>query len=155
MNPNASNRKDIRAQEKAAARLAANDREVIVGLMSTIIGRSWIHSKLELCHIFSDPFSGDALLEAYRKGERNIGLALLADLHAYCPDQYILMMREHNERSTAAEYTRSQNTDRGTVEPSSEPTAGPESEPNADAGPVNLSEAGYNLVEYPSGPQAH
>jgi hypothetical protein len=132
MNPNAASRKDIRAQEKASARLAANDREVVSGLMSTITGRAWIHTKLEFCHIFADPFTNEALLEAYRKGERNVGLVLLADIMAYCPNQYVLMMEEANARSTAAEYARSANSDRGDSEPSSEPTLGSEPEPEPD-----------------------
>jgi len=126
MNPNAASRKDVRAQEKIAARLAVNDAEVIRGLMSTITGRAWMHSKLEFCHIFADPFTNEALLEAYRKGERNIGLALLADIMLHCPQQYVIMMEEQNARSTAAEHTRSAIADRDPFGPSGEPAVGSE-----------------------------
>jgi hypothetical protein len=74
--------------------------------------------QLEQCHCFNDPFTGDALREAYQKGERNYGLRLLAQINLYCPDQYIQMAREANERylsnnrnpddpddSSATEYT--------------------------------------------------
>lgn len=118
---NASSRKDIRAAEKEAKLAETNNREVVTDLMSTTIGRAWVLAKLESCHMFNDPFSGDALLEAYRKGERNVGLVLLADLMLFCPDQYVLMMREANDRSTAAEYRRGQGADGRTDGPESDP----------------------------------
>jgi hypothetical protein len=151
MNPNASNRKDVRAQEKIAQRLATNDREVITGLMSSIIGRAWVHNKLEFCHIFADPFTNEALLEAYRKGERNVGLVLLADIMIHCPTHYITMMEEANARSTAAELSRSTIADRGDLGSVLEPTDG--SEPQPDAEPEQY---GLNLVDYaPGGRQAN
>jgi len=150
MNPNAASRKDVRAQEKIAARLAVNDAEVVRGLMSTMVGRAWMHSKLEFCHIFSDPFTNEALLEAYRKGERNIGLALLADIMLHCPQQYILMMEEANARHTAAELTRSTLAERDPFGPSREPADGSELEPEPDAGSYP------GLVDYSgTGPKAH
>ena len=156
MNPNAANRKDIRAQEKAAARLAANDREVVAGLMSTMVGRAWIHAKLEFCHIFADPFTNEALLEAYRKGERNVGLALLADIMLHCPNQYVLMMEEANARSTAVERTRGQVPDGGDLGSDPEPTGGsePELELEPAYGPDNPNPNGaWVLVDY--GAKAH
>lgn len=113
---NAADRKDIRRAEKLAKLESTHDRETIVILMSTINGRSWMWRQLEQCHCFNDPFTGDALHEAYQKGERNFGLRLLSQINLYCPDQYIQMVREANERylsnnrdpddaATSAEYS--------------------------------------------------
>ena len=48
------------------------------------------------CHIFADPFTGDALVEAYSKGERNVGLKVYNDIVSNCPNYFIEMMKEAN-----------------------------------------------------------
>lgn len=116
----AANRKDIRQAEKAAKAVEASRQSVLVGLMSTIEGRAYVYADLEFCRVFVDPFTGDALAEAFQKGIRTVGLKLLADLMSYTHDQFILAMREANERRTATELARDSNGDRGdqgSVEP--------------------------------------
>ena len=95
---NASERKDIRRQEKAAKIRETQRIDFIIGAMSTRQGRIWFHDFLAVCHIFADPFTGDALLEAYSKGERNIGLSVYRDIVANCPDLFVIMMQEANEQ---------------------------------------------------------
>jgi hypothetical protein len=91
---NASERKDIRRAEKAAAISARERVEFIVAAMTTKQGRSWFYEFLVSCHIFNDPFTGNALLEAYSKGERNIGLKVYNDIVTNCPRDFVLMMQE-------------------------------------------------------------
>lgn len=98
---NASDRKDIRRAEKAAALHHSNKMAFLRAAMGSSEGRAWFHDLLTFCHLFSDPFTGNALQEAYSKGERNVGLALFADIVRECPDQYLQMMREANARSSA------------------------------------------------------
>lgn len=109
MTYNASQRKDIRSAEKASKAREASRQSVLVGIMSTIEGRAYIWGDLEECRVFEDPFSGEALVEAYTKGIRSTGLKKLAELMSYCPDQFILAMREANERRTANERVLSEN----------------------------------------------
>lgn len=104
----ASNRKDIRKAEKEALRDEHERVEWLRQALSSVGGRSWFHNLLEACHLFSDPFTGQALTEAYLKGERNVGLRIFADIVNNCPDQYLLMMRESNARDTARQLDRSQ-----------------------------------------------
>lgn len=113
MEYSAANRKDIRAAEKSSKVAEASRQSVLVGLMSTIEGRAYVFADLEFCHVFVDPFTGDALAEAFQKGVRTVGLKLLADLMTYAPDQFILAMREANERRTANELARSSDRNRG------------------------------------------
>ena len=96
----ASNRKDIRAAEKAAAIAERNRINYLAAAMSTTQGRVWFYDLLEFCHVFADPFTGNALAEAYSKGERNVGLRIFADILTHCPDSYILMVKEANGRRT-------------------------------------------------------
>ena len=93
---NASERKDIRRYEKAAKLRETNRINFIVAAMSTPAGRVWFHDFLSACHIFADPFTGDALVEAYSKGERNVGLKVYNDIVSNCPNYFIEMMKEAN-----------------------------------------------------------
>jgi hypothetical protein len=45
----------------------------------------------------------ETIAMAFKEGERNIGLQILRDLMRACPDMYVLMMREANERDTLSE----------------------------------------------------
>jgi len=102
----ASNRKDIRRAEKDAKADEVARIDFLRAAMSTIQGRAWFYNLLEFCHLFSDPFSGQALLEAYSKGERNVGLRIFADLLAHCPDYYIQMVKDANDRRTLRDSRR-------------------------------------------------
>ena len=93
---NASERKDIRRYEKQAKLRETNRINFIVAAMSTPAGRVWFHDFLSACHIFADPFTGDALVEAYSKGERNVGLKVYNDIVTNCPNYFIEMMKEAN-----------------------------------------------------------
>ena len=117
----AGDRKSVRRAEKDAKAVLESDRATITNLMSHSMGRWWMSRQLEACHIFADPFTGQALHEAYLKGERNFGLRLLAQLMAFCPDQYLLMMREANARNSLSERSSDTNhgrNDTGSVEAS-------------------------------------
>lgn len=127
----AANRKDIRAAEKVQKAIEASRQSVLVGLMSTIEGRAYIWDDLEFCHVFVDPFLGDALGDAFQKGIRTVGLRLLDRLMTFCPDQFILAMREANERRSASERARSADTRGSIVGSDAETGAGPEFDPYA------------------------
>lgn len=94
----ASSRKDVRRAEKLSRQHEVARIEYLQAAMSMPQGRAWFHDLLVFCHIFDDPFTGNSLHEAYRKGERNVGLRLFADIIAHCPDEYIQMMKEANAR---------------------------------------------------------
>lgn len=94
----AHDRKSIRRKEKASRLAEVQRREIVHGVMSTPSGRQWMWDLLGSCHIFVSTFAVDPLQSAFQEGERNVGLALLADIMAHCPDYYIQAMREANER---------------------------------------------------------
>ena len=96
MTYDASSRKDIRAAEKLAAHAESQRINFLCAAMDTIPGRAWFYQHLADCHIFADPFTGQALFEAYSKGERNVGLRTYSDIVRYCPDQFVQMIKEAN-----------------------------------------------------------
>ena len=91
---NASERKSIRRAEKLAAETERARIEFVVAAMSTIQGRAYFHALLSNCGIFDGSFSGDALVEAFTKGQRNIGLMIYNDIVTHCPDSFVTMMKE-------------------------------------------------------------
>lgn len=93
---NAAERKDIRQYEKFAKVKEQARIDFVVAAMSTTQGRAWFHGLLSGCGIFDGSFSGDALLEAFTKGQRNIGLMIYNDIVSNCPDSFVLMMKEAN-----------------------------------------------------------
>ena len=111
MSVDPTNRASIRKAEKAARHAERERRDVIVNLMNSASGRRYIYNKLSDAMIFQTTFSTNALQMAFNEGNRNNGLKLLSDLMQHCPDQYILMMREENARSTAAEHDGGPNGD--------------------------------------------
>lgn len=92
----ASDPKEVKKRELAAQIRERDDRKVLIDLLSTPKGRNWVWSKLLTpCHVFGTSFEpGDALTMAFREGERNIGLALVAQITAAAPDAMIKMMQE-------------------------------------------------------------
>lgn len=106
MTYNAANRKHVREAEKALLADATIDREVIVGLMSVMNGRAWIHKQLAEAYVFRDPFSPDPTVHAYNAGLRSAGIRLFNSLITFAPDNFTLMIREEYERAAAADARR-------------------------------------------------
>jgi|SRR5262245_42736164 len=110
----ASNRRDIREAQKRARVAEQQRREIVTGIMSVAPGRSWMCDILESCHIFATSFSDQGLRMAFMEGQREVGIRLLTDIMGACPDFYVTMMRERNERQSAIDARserRDQNTD--------------------------------------------
>lgn len=108
---NASDRKDIRRAEKEAAAAESERLGYLKAAMTVPQGRQWFHDLLEACHLFSDPFTGDPLREAYSKGERNVGLLIYSDIVTHCPDDFVKMMKEAHGRRLSNDTTRNRDTD--------------------------------------------
>jgi hypothetical protein len=71
--------------------------------MGVVDGRMYFHNLLVRCHVFANPFHGNANVTAFNCGEFNVGQQLLADIMRVCPDEYVQMMREANARSIATD----------------------------------------------------
>ena len=122
----ASNRRDVRQAAKSAKLAEQQRREIINGIMSVAPGRMWMCDLLEACHIFATSYSDVGLRMAFLEGQREVGLRLLMDIMGACPDQYVTMMRERNERASTNDvrYARRD----------SEDGNGRDSDPDADDG---------------------
>lgn len=99
-------RTELRKIERYAEMEASQRRATIRSIMSEASGRAWILDLLNLTHMFHTSFNGNALQSAFAEGERNIGLRLFNDILAASPNEYILMMRERNEKDLANDARR-------------------------------------------------
>ena len=97
---NAADRKQVRAAEKAAAIAERERGEVVVEMMATPQRRRYVWDKLTESRMFETTYNDDPGRMAYLEGFRAAGIALMMDVMQYCPDQFILAMREANGRRT-------------------------------------------------------
>jgi hypothetical protein len=138
--------------EKAARVRERDESQALVQLMESTNGRAWILRSLEGSHVFSTSFSLNALQMSFHEGERNRGLELLNSIMKYCPDQYVLMMRERNARDSATERSISKDTNGrdGNADSAPNPravdydalTVPSDYEPGPDVGDDDLEDAG-------------
>ena len=103
----ASNERHIAIQRRVAKALDESHDSVIHSLMGVADGRAYVYDLLVYCHVFDQPFSPNALLTAFGCGQLDVGQVILRRIHAICPDDYTLMMREANGRSATDDARRS------------------------------------------------
>ena len=92
---------DTRATDKARAdndlraKIARESEEADVRwLMSNKRGRRIVWRLLDVAGVFRSSFNTNAAQMAFAEGNRNYGLRMLSQIHALCPDQYPVMMKE-------------------------------------------------------------
>ena len=96
---NLADEASVSEREKTLQLRAAQDRRVVMELMSQPIGRNWMWSVLEGCHILSSSFSPEPTLTAFREGERNVGLQLWAQMQRHAPEYLAKMIAEKGNAS--------------------------------------------------------
>ena len=92
----ASDPKQVKSAIKGSKDKGLRNKAALQNIMQTAEGRAWMHSLLERCRPFRSTFSTDPIQMAFNSGEANIGLQLIADLHAASTELYLVMMREQN-----------------------------------------------------------
>ena|SRR5215471_4166548 len=147
-NYDGSNPKHIKIAHKSAKAVDDAERGFIIYIMERADGRTYVHNLLTSCHAFDQPFFEDPYKNAYWCGVRNIGLRLLADIMAYCPDYYLQMMREANARTATDDVRRSRSDkDSNGNDSGLKPYVHPAFDTGEQAGGDNRPAAG-NALEY-------
>jgi hypothetical protein len=94
-----SDPQDVARRAKAARQTDIQKRHFLRELMQKSAGRDWMFDLLSSVHIYHTPFArGAPDATAFALGEQNVGLRLMADLHSACPDLYLRMLGEQDER---------------------------------------------------------
>jgi hypothetical protein len=86
----------VNTARKKAARTRADRLKFVQAAMQHPQGRSWFFDIINRCHVFNNPFVRDSdTSTAFKCGELNIGLMILADIQDAAPDQYLPMILEN------------------------------------------------------------
>lgn len=79
---------DAGRKESVAADTQAGDLRAV---LSTAEGRRFVWGLLTFTGVFKTSFTGNSET-FYREGQRNVGLKIIADLRAACPERLVEMM---------------------------------------------------------------
>ena len=50
------------------------------------------------CGIYETPFNENEMVMAYKAGKADVGRMLLADIVQFAPDEYVMMIKEHQKK---------------------------------------------------------
>ena len=101
-----TNRRAIREREKKSKLLERSNEHIFIALMGEYNGREWMHTRFLRNHIFSTPFTPDPIQTAFNCGIQNDALQEFLLVVRLCPDEYLMMMREADERRIADDNRR-------------------------------------------------
>lgn len=87
---NAVEKKKAESKRKEAKRLSG-----LRQLCESADGRAWLWELLRVCGFASTSFSSDALKMAFKEGERNVALRIMAEIHRVAPETYLRMQKEN------------------------------------------------------------
>jgi hypothetical protein len=87
-----------RADQEQAMKVARDQEKAdFAWLMSDKRGRRFMWRMLEVTGVYRSSFTGNSET-FFREGARNVGLKLMADIHDYAPESYLLMLDEQRKR---------------------------------------------------------
>ena len=86
---------ELKAQDKKRKDEIRRKKYDFQWLMGAKQGRRIVWELLEATGVYRSSFSSDTHVMSFQEGKRNLGLELMAKLHRYCPDEYMLMTKEH------------------------------------------------------------
>ena len=75
----------LQEERSAAGRLAAADKRVVLGLLTTAEGRFWVERLLEFCGLYDYDYRGDAELKI-GLGRKQVGGYVLNEIETHAPD---------------------------------------------------------------------
>lgn len=90
---NAADSDQVRQAGEKEERGRERDLNDMRTVLSTLSGRRVVWRYLTFCKVFESSFTGNSTT-FFNEGMRNVGLALLADIHEAEPQAYLLMMQE-------------------------------------------------------------
>lgn len=93
----AGDRGHVKKRKRRSQILEDERLAFVAAAMGTPQGRAYFWGLLGSCHVFASSWSPDPSATAFREGERNIGLAVLANIQAVAADQYVVMVKEAKE----------------------------------------------------------
>lgn len=90
-----TNSEQRQAAEEQARELAAEVAD-LRWVMSDQRGRRFVWRQLAVAGIYRPSYTGDDRT-IFNEGQRNVGLHLLSAITEHCPDEYLQMLKEHQQ----------------------------------------------------------
>jgi hypothetical protein len=95
----ASDPAQVSSARKKSGRKRKAELNFVKAIMIVPEGRHWMYDMIVLCKVFTSPIvPGDPYGTYNNIGEQNIGKKLLQDINECAPEEYMLMIKEANER---------------------------------------------------------
>ena len=94
---NASQEGELESQRQREAIAQKQNREDLIAVINTRQGRRLLYRFIKLCGVFEHGFEPSGQKMAYDKGQRDIGLVILADIKKVSPKALVDMERESLE----------------------------------------------------------
>lgn len=88
---------DVAEMKRRAKDARAREVADFVALMGTESGRRFVWRLLGKTGLYRSSFTGNSET-FFREGERNIGLWVMSEIDALCPESYALMVRENQQQ---------------------------------------------------------
>lgn len=82
--------------EREHQSMAEQEKADFLELMGCAWGRRFADRLLEQTHVFTTSFTGEPQSTAFKEGERNIGLWLIAQINDHAPESLALLLKERN-----------------------------------------------------------
>ena len=95
MNENTPDSSSANQRQKAIKRKAREEADDFKWLLSSRRGRRIVWRQLERTGVFRSSFNNNSMAMAFAEGNRNLGLQMVAQVHALRPDAYALMVTEN------------------------------------------------------------
>lgn len=71
------------------------NKDDLINVMGSLSGRAVIYNIIVSSGYFTDTFDKDNTQHNFNAGQRSLGVKITNDLKAYCYENYIQMLREH------------------------------------------------------------
>ncbi|MCG7932106.1 MAG: hypothetical protein N0E44_18910 [Candidatus Thiodiazotropha lotti] len=96
---NAGDESQVRDAKKQVEKVVDAEYESLKFIMSDERGRRFVWWLLEICHLYSLSAINESQVQTFvMEGERSIGLKVIERLHGQHLDDYIRMIREHENK---------------------------------------------------------
>lgn len=92
----ASDKNAVQKRTADAKRKEAKRLNGLKQLCDSADGRAWLWELLKACGFSRTSFSPEPATMAFREGERNVALRILAEISRVSPDTYLKMQKENS-----------------------------------------------------------
>lgn len=89
----------VRDRKKVAKLAQARADDALARIMNDPDGRLWVWRLLSACRPFDVPREANYAHQYFRAGEQGVGVAVFNQIMRVCPEAYLVMQTENQERS--------------------------------------------------------